>query len=438
MKSIYQVILEGESATKFDAYTSSFDELLKLNDTLRANAPGYEFLKEFFNDVIELANYKPEELFIYAHGATYFKIPYAFGSAIKQCIGEKYSSMLKFTESGNKIKIYPFKGRGELFETGSGSIGRVSTEHQETATCIVWNAYVDAMIENKQFDLQNTEFIKNLVSDLTSDFDSEWILTFQKQVICLVEYFKYIGVDPLNYKLFRYGDKSTIGKAYQKYIKSYIKIVKGLKDNFDPADVIAYERDSESQIASTLNSYCQNPVESKKKYITDLFNKHLIKGLSLKKISGPKAARYDIYNIGCVNKCEKVNRFDYVKKANSITVKCWGNFNFDNITDGDGEIVGTEKYVELTMRSFGSGQTALDCALKETSKKNSPTLGKCPARFWREELDCEEGFNLHQNIDQFEIILKKTADNAMRGKLETLIKGAIKEGPLCFPFVLIH
>jgi hypothetical protein len=179
-------------------------------------------------------------------------------------------------------------------------------------------------------------------------------------------------------------------------------------------------------------------VESKKKYISDLFNEHLIKGLSLKKISGPKAAHFDIYNIGCVNKCEEIKRFDYVRKANYITVKCWGNFNFDNITDGDGEIVGTEKYVELTMRSFGSGQTALDCTLKETSKKNSPALGKCPARFWRQELNCKDDFDLHQNIDQFEMILKKTKENVMRGKLETLIKGAIKEGPLCFPFVLIH
>ena len=438
MKSLYQVILESESATKFDAYTSSFDELLKLNDTLRVNGSIFEFLKDFFNDVIVLANYKPEELFIYAHGSTYFKIPYAFGSAIKQCIGTKYSDLLRFTESGNKIKVYPFKGKGLLFETGSGSIGRVSTEHQETATCVVWNAYVDAMVENKQFDLQNTEFIKNLVSDLTSDFDSEWISTFQKQVICLTEYFEYIGVDPLDYKLFRYGDKSAVGKAYQKYIQSYVKAVEGKKDNFDPADVVAYDKNQESQIASMLNSYCKTPVESKESYINELFNEHLIKGLSLKKISGPKAAKYDIYNIGGANKCEKVNSFTYIRKPNSITIQCKGNFNFDNITNGDGDVVGNEKYVELTMRSFGSGQTAVDCTLKETSKKHSPTLGKCPARFWRQELGCGDKWDLHKNLKQFETMLKETEDEKMCIKLETIIRGAIKEGPLCFPFVLIH
>ena len=86
MKTLYQLIMEAESATKFDAYTSSYDKLLDLNDSLRVCDAKYEFLKDFFNDVVKLANYNPEELFIYAHGATYFKIPYAFGSTIKQCI----------------------------------------------------------------------------------------------------------------------------------------------------------------------------------------------------------------------------------------------------------------------------------------------------------------------------------------------------------------
>lgn len=433
MKSLYELVLEN--TTKFDNYVSNFNELVSTCDTLRA-CSNKELLKQFFDDVVNSANYRPDELFIYALGAQYFKVPYAFNNYIMQLINSKYSNDLKYTTSGKKIKVFFKNQKGELFETGSGSIGRVSTAHQEEATCIVWNAYIDAVSNNIDFNLRDHTFIKNLVSDLTSNFDKEWILTFTKQVMCISDYLNKLGLDPVKYKLCRYGSKEGIGSAYKKYIDSYTKEIGGKKDNFDPSDVILYKVDEISKINQSLNSYCANPIENKIKYIEELFNKHLLKGLSLKKISGTKDAQYDIYNTGSANKVEKVSSFNIkIRRDTNLTVLCKGIFNFDNITDGDGEELNNQKRVELVMRSFGANQVGIDCTLRETKKTKSPTLGKCPARIWREILKCDESDDLVQCVAKFKEFLNNK--NCIIG-LEKIIKGSIKEGPLCFPFVLIH
>ena len=440
MKSLYQIILE--STTKFEYYVSDFEDLLKKCKSLKA-IQHKELLNDFLNDVISDADYKPTELFIYAPGASYFKIPYAFSDAIKQNINGKYAKQLKFTESGKKIKVYLAGAKGLLFETGSGSIGRVSTAHQEQATCIIWNTYVDFMIENKEFNINDPKFIRNLVSDLTPDFDSEWISTFAKQIICIQTYLKSIDVDPLHYKMCRYGSAEGIGDVYQKYIDAYTKEMGGggKKDNFDPADVIVYRVADIGESRSALSSYCNNPVDSKEKYINELFNTHMLKGLSLKKIRGnQKEAKYDIYNVMDYQKIGNVTGFsDPINKntTNQITIECKGNFNFDTITDEKGETVGQEKIVRLTMRSFGSGQTGIDCELRE-HKGASPALGKCPARFWREILSCKQKYSLEQNIECFKQFLNGKNKTIILEGLKNIIKGAIKEGPSCFPFILIH
>lgn len=436
MQALYDYILE--SVTKFDKYTDDFDNLCDTNTKLTANKDK-SLVAQFIEDVISEANYKPKELFIYAEGATYFKIPYAFGEAIISCVlNSKYNDKLRYTESGKKIKVYFKESKGVIFETGSGSIGRVSTSHQETATCLVWNAYVNTM-NNEMFDIKDTELIRNIVSDLTSDFDSEWISTFSKQVECLVTYLKSIGEDPLNYKLCRYNDDSEIGKSYAKYINAYTKEIGGQKDNFDPADVIAYKYGDVGYIKGKLNSYCNNPVESKENYIKDLFNTHYIIGISLKKVAGNKSAKYDVYNTGSSNKCESVTSFNVKSTDTQVTVECTGNFNFDDVTDGDGKEIGTEKVVKLVMRSFGSGQVGVDCSIKEIKGKQSPTLGKCPVRIWEDVISLTNKKDLTSCVKSFVNFLsdEKHRSVVITG-LENMIKGAIKEGPACFPFVLIH
>lgn len=442
MKTLYKSTLK--SSTKFDNYTSDFDILVQECNTLRANSEK-ELLKSFFNDVIKLANYRTEKIFIYGIGSKYFKIPYIFNDYIIQTINNsKYSDKLKYTISDKKIKVFLKNQTYKLFETGTGSVGRVSTSHQEEATCIVWNAYIDALNNNTEFDLNDYGFIKNLVSNITSDFDNEWVMTFTKQVLCISDYLIKLNLNPRKYKLCRYGSKYGVGLAYKKYINSYTKAIGGRKDNFDPSDVIIYDMDQIDNIKGLLNSYCINPIENKINYVEELFNKHLLKGISLKKIStNREKAKYDIYNIDTINKIEIVKSYNIkVFRDTNLTILCEGVFNFDNITDSNQGESNNQKCVELVMRSFGAGQVGIDCSLRDLEKyksfdceKYSPTIGKCPARIWREVLNCNKNDNLKTCVAKFKEFLNR---ENIENEIATIIKGSIKEGPLCFPFVLIH
>lgn len=446
MQSLYETLLacnimEG-TKTKFDKFVSTFDELLDNNPSLNAHKDR-ELVSSLITDIIEEADYQPEELFIYSEGGSFFKIPYAFNEAITIVIKQpKYINNFNCHVYGNKIKVYFTKRGGEIFETGSGSIGRVSTVQQETATCLVWNAYVDAVKENINLDMTDKITVKNIVSDLTASFDSEWISTFGKQVNTIIQYLESLGKNPLDYKLCRYGEKeaeNSVGKAYESFIAAYTKAVEGHKDNFDPSDVILYKESARGTIVSKLKSYTGDPINNKPIFTKELFDTVLLQGISLKKIAGNKSGRYDRYNVGDGNKIEKVFKFSIDQHSNDkqIIVLCEGNFSFDNITDGDGEEIKNTPIVKLVMRSFGSGQTAIDCLIKEIKGKQSPSLGKCPARFWRKIINATKGCSLQENIEKFNEFLKGDTSSVLTG-LGDIIKGSIKEGPNCFPFILLH
>lgn len=435
------IITEGTS-TKFDRFVSTFDKLMSINPNLVAHR-NPELVSGLLNDIIEKANYRPDELFIYSEGGTYFKIPYAFNEAISLVIKEpKYVKIFKHTIKGNKF-IVSFARGGKVFETGSGSIGRVSTAQQETATCLVWNSYINALRDNKNLDVMDKETIQNIVSDLAAGFDSEWISTFGKQVTTITQYLESIGEDPLDYKLCRYGEKeaeNSVGKAYESFISSYTKAIEGQKDNFDPSDVILYKESARGAIVSKLKSYANDPINSKPIFVEELFKTHILQGISLKKIAGNKGARYDTYNIGEGNKVENVNKFNIDSHSNEdkqVIVWCEGNFAFDNITDEIGAEIDNSKTVKLVMRSFGSGQTAVDCLVKEIKGKQSPSLGKCPARIWRDIIGITKKASLQDNIKCFNQFLQGDKSKVLTG-LGEIIKGAIKEGPNCFPFILLH
>lgn len=293
------------------------------------------------------------------------------------------------------------------------------------------------------FDFQDMDFIKNIVGDLTPDFDSEWISTFSKQVQCLATYFKSHDLNPQDYKLIRYGDKYDIGGAYKKFSDAYTKAMDtGLgsqKDNFDPADVIAYNVNKIGYINSKLTQYSSSPVISKENYKEELFDTHLVVGISLKKISGNKSPQFDLYNTGHI-KCDNVNSFEVLKNSNKtqLLILCKGKFNFDSTTE-NGDEIGSQNSVKLVMRSFGDGTTAVDCTLINPVKKgSSPTLGKCPARFWREVIGSNKNADLETNVRLFRSFIEKGNSREVLTKLKDLIKAAVKEGPSCFPFVLIH
>lgn len=437
MKELYSYICEAEGDGGFDKYVSTYEELIKKLPHLVQ----IEKLKSLIDWLISDANYKPEELFILSDIKKYFKFPYAY-----------YDSLIKaktfFPEfniihiGGRKIKV--MYNKREIFELGAGSIGRVSTAAQESASVAVWNKFIETGIKDPDMDT-----VKEIVKDISSGFDSEWIKTFQKQVLVLIDYIENsLGEDSSSYKMTRYGE-DHIGKAYKTFIQNYTSCVsekQGQKDNYDPADVIIYKADSESKIHDNLIRYSKcNSIETailnKDEYVRDLFNTKLVIGISLKKIAGNKAGHIEVFNNG-INYINDVTGCTYKlgKDNNSIIVVCCGKFDLSNITDTDGDEGGKESRIKLTMRSFGptkgGNQVAMDATLMSSK---SPTLGKCPARFWMNLLGIsqKESKNLQLCVKKFHDWLE-THESDRNKYLTNLIKASIKEGTECFPFVLLH
>ena len=441
MKTLYNFIVEGsESKTKFEHWVSSFDELIALSnniDSLNPKAAIHkDIINEFLSEMITDTGIKVERLIIYALGATYFRVPYVYTNSIKTLINSKYADIFEYKEFGkNKVKVYLKGRRYLLFETGSGSIGKISTEHQEQATCIVWNAFIEAMRQNNEFDINDKDFIKVLVKDLTENFDNTWIVSFQKQVLCIYNYITSIGKNPIDYKLCKYGDKTIVGKAYKKFLSAYTKAMEGdRKDAFDPTDVIIYIDSEDNTISNKLISYSKNPIESKTIFIQELFLPGLIQGISLKKIGVKSNGRYDLYNVGSNEKCGGVTSYKLKITDSFIQIFCEGNFNFDAITDIEGNPINNTNTIYIKMRTHGSGNTGIECNIE----KNGPIFGKCPVNIWRKILGITKKESHDVNMAKFNELLNTKSEAEIKIILTNIIKGAIKEGEACFPYVLIH
>lgn len=454
---ILDIFEAADSKTKFEHSTNNFSELLSKNPKLNANKNPEE-VEALIEELVSIANYRPEELFIYATGASNFKIPYEFYEAICSVSNNpKYTSVFKFKDKSNitkrKIEVSFIKG-GLVFETGNGSIGKVSTEQQETATCIVWNAYVNALREHGSFDTSDKSFIKGLVADLAANFDDAWISTFGKQCVAITKYLESIDCDPKDYKMCRYGESAIVdtdteaqkiakkvSTAYSKFIKNYIIEIGGQKDNFDPSDVLIYLESEADNLVTLLNSYAADPVNCKTSYLTDVFERNLLQGLSLKKIAGNKDGRYSKYNTGDQNEARigDVTSYEVNKRSNSnqYIILVEGNFRFDDITDSEGEEVKPTSSVTITLRSFGKPGPGMDVCINE---KKAPTLGKCPARIWREicGLPLRTTSPLAKCTGAMKDFMENNNEELIKQKLKHIIAAAVKEGPACFPFILLH
>lgn len=442
--NIIDYILEAEGTkTKFDNSTSTFDDLIDKNPELNA-CKNSKIVNELLEDIISYAQYRPKELFIYASKSSYFKIPYAYYEALLHFMKDaKYKNIFKFKEvSSKKIQVSFVKG-GPIFETGSGSISRVSTEQQESATCVVWNAYVDTLRKNEVFDTSNIEFIRSLVKELTDKFDEEWITTFGKQCVAITSYLKKIGCNPTDYKMCRYGEEESSNKvsnAYSQFVANYIKKIGGQKDNFDPSDVLIYLEKEENNIIKLLNEYTKDPINKKSEYLNNIFEKKLLQGISLKKIVGTKQAKYSKYNTGDQNEARigKVHSYNVIPTSgNNVIICAEGNFKFDDITDSEGNEIETTNSVKITLRTFGNDTVGMDVCINE---KKSPSLGKCPARIWREVigLNPNKTHDINKCIDALNAFIKNNNEELIKEKLKHIIASAVKEGPACFPFILLH
>lgn len=445
METLYDYLMESES--KYDQFTDDIDELLSLCpklflSSLRLNFPDIvDHVKDIMNQLDD------DMIYIYAPGSSIFKIQRGYNDSLVQILENKYKNIFTYKLSDGVVKVY-YKAPGEknirtVFQTGNGSIGRVSTDQQESATCMVWNAFVSGQLDLDRHDRDN--IVKNFVSSISEDFDKDWIRSFSKHVLVICEYLtNYIGVDPMKYKLCLSHksnlntEPNNIGKEYEGFVKAYTKAVGGkAKDPYDPSDVVAYLNSETSSIKSLLNQYKSNPIEGKIRYKEELFDKNKVIGFSLKKITGKhKAARFDVYNDGkSADKCSGIKQFEVSKRTSDVqvVVNCQGDFNFDYTTDETGEILGSEKTVDIILRSFGSS-VAMDC----TIKGDGPTLGKCPVSVWRPIIGTDVKDSLEVCVKKFKKYLESMGKTKILIDLKKIILASIKQGEHCFPFVLIH
>lgn len=253
--------------------------------------------------------------------------------------------------------------------------------------------------------------------------------------------------------MFRYGDNNIedinvkeVSDMYKKFISTYTKAVShskdsigSRKDNYDPSDVIIYKiqktdviKDILGKCISLINR--QNPglLNAKEKFTKNLFIKKYLRGVSLKKIGG-NSSNYKVFNIG-ENVVDRVKDFEVKKSKESLVITCYGDFNFSNLTDASGEEVGKQRSVILTMRSFGSGSTGVDCKLHE----DTAALGKCSVDVWRSIIGVDENKKTEEYIELFNEYIKNNDESDVLSDLTKIIKSAVKEGSFCFPFILIH
>jgi hypothetical protein len=358
--------------------------------------------------------------------------------------------------AGTDRSLYIVRGakRHKFAVTGSGSIGRVTTAAQESATCLIWNAFVlDPAAEH--FDIKSKQQVADCVRDLSGDFDAAWINSFQEQIQAIITFMLSRGIkkdDIIKYRACRYGEKDLLlpggkkedtktGKAHEEFLKAYMDKIeaetgdRGQKDNFDPSDIVLYlPGEGVMNIFNKLKTQCTKDTSSEDmiEAYRELFNKNLMFGISLKKCSGKGS--YELFNLGRqsdgsvrVTKVENWRDKTH-SSANQSQLKVMGSFNLSGISDPDDpEKHIQEKEVLVTLRSFG-GSNAMD--VKETS---GPAIGKVPVRMWTSALKVQEK-DLEGAIKKFD----EFVDKKHYKELADLIAGGMKNGPWCLPFVLIH
>jgi hypothetical protein len=161
----------------------------------------------------------------------------------------------------------------------------------------------------------------------------------------------------------------------------------------------------------------------------------MVIGISLKKLS--KSGVYHEFNVNGNAQVKKVNRIEIIpakNKANNLTIDVYGNFNFTGLTDAEGDTIKHETVVRMILRTFGE-PIAIDCTLRDAG---APAIGKCPVSIWRNIIGVSKSDNLKTCIEKMKSFIEETPEDELYERIGDIIRGAAKEGPNCFPFVLIH
>lgn len=386
----------------------------------------------------------------------------------------------------------------KMFELGEGvTASKTKPENQEEALCILWNCLMDLLEAKNDIDIFKYDekhwagslsdyMIKSNV--VKAEWDKGWLVSYFKIIKVIYTFIqKFLkdskkGLTPLSeditkYRLCKYDASdiynSRIGEEYKTFVEQYKKIYNvRKKDAYDPTDVLLYRKDKVSDIVTKLKGYKSSDEEQLMKNKTDfldtLFKKKFLCGISLKKI--PKNlsnATYVLFNcgvdnIGLIDSYKK--KEDTESRGNNYFVKATGNFDLNGVTSVDKQQqqpntqnLGDTKEMQVMMRSFGSNIVGMDCTL---TKRTTASIGKCPALIWREILS-DDAIDLNEyisdpktNIEQFRKFVNKelvfddgeTTRNGIKVNTEQyvidgitrIIRGSLKEGQKCFPFILIH
>ena len=406
----------------------------------------------------------------YSTGNKYFfKVSRELIDKIKNAFNEAKISGVSIEEDEKVEKTYLYYKRVKLMETGRGSKkDGVKTEDQENATCLVFNAYMDSVENDKDFSkIGNLEHIKEMLDEKfpSHSFDNTWLECFSNQVISIVNYLHRTGNKNIaSYRLARFdekGEHAVVSRAYTNMVKEYAKIKGARRDVFDPTDVILFDKNKNK--IDVIMEYCKEPSDDesanqiRSNFLKYCFKPRICMGISLKKLS--KSGKIKEYNTGSES-IKSLESYQIIppKKQTSkyIMVKCNGVFNLDEATDIDKKPIDNITSITLTLRTFDKGVVAMDATVTNTNGSyEGPSLGKCPAAIWRKLLNVEgaDEKKIDACIEKFVGFVKPKGkvldlnnpdpkveyrDPKVLDGLKKLINGALKEGPSCFPFVLIH
>lgn len=504
MISLYKYILENvnlvvEGTGGFRNVCSTLEGLRSIGN-LNINIKGGKLKPDYAGDVIELLKHvyreygksESEVQIVYSDSDGYFKVPYSLCEYLIAAIdSEKFSKKFTYHKKdkySNKIYVYLIgekpNSKLKVFETGNGSVGRISTSEQENATCQTWNNFIKQIkqVDIKKSDINNNKYINSNLENATIDIEisDDWKSSCIMQCRGVLSYLNHVNCDPKKYYMVRYGDSGDIEEtaetkaainvisSYKRFINAYTDALKNSagfeyinqKDNFDPTDVVIFDYEKANYIINILNSckslVADNYITARTKFLTDLFLKNLLIGISLKKISG-SSHTFEKFNIGEDVEVKTISsyRMHTGESDKNISVICSGNFNFEKITmaniknandkrdEGFFQIPSkNNNKCKLVMRTFGNDVVGIDCFLYEGGTDDNfnpkePSLGKCPAELWRQLLDIDKKTDIINSISKFKAILSKGTDD-VNEILSKIINGAIKSGPHCFPFILIH
>lgn len=168
---------------------------------------------DVFNEVIG------QNVIKYSTGNKYFfKVPYELCDDIKDAFNEAKIAGVSIKGKGEKIHLY-YKEM-KLMETGRGSKeDGVKTKDQEDATCLVFNAYMDVVERDKDFNqIGDLDYIKDVLREKfpVHSFDNIWMKCFSNQVMSIVDYLYRItgNKNIASYRLVRFNE----GGQYRKSV----------------------------------------------------------------------------------------------------------------------------------------------------------------------------------------------------------------------------